>query len=88
MKKEPKEQSIAYELTKESLKTSRNAILSLIIIAVLWCVSICVVIFMFTKYISNIESETITTTQTVKDIDSIDNSNLINGDVYGNDNTN
>lgn len=83
-----KEQSLAYEILQDSKKANKRMFILLIIILCMWFATI----GLFVYYISTTgyEEETITNTNTqeISEIETIENSNIINGDMYGEDKTN
>ena len=89
MKKEVeavKNDSFAMELLKDSKNANKRIAISFTIVIVLMIIIYFITVGLFLKYISDIGTEetTITTkTQELEDIDNISNSNIVNGDMYG-----
>lgn len=85
MKKEVeeiKQQSFAFELLKDARKTNKRQFIVIIIILAMWFITIGYLV-----YVLN-DIGTIETTQEVSDVDTIENSNITNGDMYGENKTN
>jgi hypothetical protein len=83
-------ESLAMEMVKDNNKTKRTMAIAfssaIIIMSILFFVTIC----LFLKYINETGvEETVSTTKTqeIEDVDSIDNSNIINGDMNGENQT-
>ena len=85
---ELKKMSVAMEMLKDSKKANRRICYSFTIVITLLIIGYFVTVGLFLKYISEIGSEdiiTTTKTQELRDIGSIDNTNIVNGDMNGND---
>lgn len=80
---ELKEQSLAMELLKDYKKTSKRLYIILIVVLCMWFITIGYLVYILND-ISSVE----TTTQEISDVDTIENSNVANGDIYGEDKTN
>ena len=77
-----KEQSFAMELLQDYKKANKRLFIIIIIILAMWFCTIGYLI-----YILN-DIGTIETKQEIEDVDKIENSNITNGDMYGEDKTN
>lgn len=85
MKKEVqavKEQSLAMELIKDYKKQNKRQFVITLVILVMWFLTIGYLV-----YILN-DIGTIETTQEIQDVNTIENSNITNGDSYGENKTN
>lgn len=81
--KKIEEESLAMELLKSCKKTNARLFIIIIVILIMWFSTIGA--FLYYINTTGFEEER---TQQVEDIDDLSNSNIINGDVYGNDKTN
>ena len=81
--KEVKQDSFALELLKDYKKMNKRLFIAIITILCMWFATIG--IFVYYVNTTGFEEER---TQEIEDIDDLSNSNIINGDVYGKDNTN
>ena len=94
MKKEVeavKNDSLAMELLKDSKSANKRIAIAFASVLVFTILIYFVTVGLFLKYISDIgEEETIVTTKTqeIDDIGSIENTNIVNGDMYGESKTN
>lgn len=81
--KKVEEQSLAMELLKDQRKANKRMfVMWMITFLALICVSI------YTLYLLNdISSIETTTEQEISDVETIENSNITNGDMYGEDKT-
>lgn len=79
---EVKNQSFAFELLQDARKTNKRQFIVIIIILAMWFITIGYLV-----YVLN-DIGTIETTQEVSDVDTIENSNITNGDMYGENKTN
>lgn len=79
---EVKNQSFALELLQDARKTNKRQFIIIIIILAMWFITIGYLV-----YVLN-DIGTIETTQEVSDVDTIENSNITNGDMYGENKTN
>ena len=80
-----KEQSLAMELYQDSKKANKRICWSFTIVIVVMIVAYFITVALFLhNYNDTAYEETITNTKTqeIEDIDSMQNSNIINGDVY------
>ena len=80
---ELKEQSLAMELLKDYKKTSKGLYIILIVVLCMWFITIGYLVYILND-ISSVE----TTTQEISDVDTIENSNVANRHIYGEDKTN
>lgn len=80
--KELKEQSLAMELLNDYKKTNKRQFIIILVILTMWFCTIGYLV-----YILN-DIGTTETTQEISDVNSIQNSNIANGDFYGEDKTN
>lgn len=80
-----KEQSFAMDLLKDYKKQNKRLFAIILVILSMWFITIGYLVYI----LNDIETEEITTTETttqeIEDVDSIDNSYIINGDNYGKD---
>ena len=74
---EVKNQSFALELLQDARKTNKRQFIVIIVILAMWFITIGYLV-----YVLN-DIGTIETTQEVSDVDTIENSNIANGDMYG-----
>lgn len=79
---EVKEQSLAMELLQDYKKSNKRQFIIILVILTMWLITIGYLI-----YIMN-DIGTIETKQEVSGIDTVENSNITNGDFYGEDKTN
>lgn len=80
--KEVKEQSLAMELLADYKKANKRQFIIILAILCMWFITIGYLV-----YVLN-DIGTIETTQEISDVDTIENSNVTNGDMYGQDKTN
>ena len=81
---ELKEQSIAWEILQDSKKEKKR-------LFIMWIITFIALIGVscYTVYLLNdIGTVTETSTQEIEDVDTIENSNITNGDMYGENKTN
>lgn len=76
------EQSFALDLLRDYKKQNKRQFIIILIILVMWFCTIGYLV-----YILN-DIGTVETTQEITDVDTIENSNITNGDNYGEDKTN
>ena len=76
------EESLAMELLKDARKTNKRIFVILIIVLVMWFSTIGA----FLYYINTTGMEETYTEQTVEDVESISDTNIVNGDMYGENN--
>lgn len=79
-----KEQSIAWEMLQDSKKEKKR-------LFIMWIITFIALIGVscYTVYLLNdIGTVTETSTQEIEDVDTIENSNITNGDMYGENKTN
>jgi len=89
--KELKEQSLAMEMLRDSKRANIKICYSFAKVIIIVIAIYFVTVALFLHYISNIGCEeeiTNTKTQEITNVESIDNSNVVNGDMYGNDKAN
>lgn len=79
-----KEQSFAMELLQDYKKANKRLFIIIIIILAMWFCTIGYLIYILND-IGTIET---TSKQEIEDVDTIENSNVTNGDMYGEDKTN
>ena len=79
-----KEQSFAMELLQDYKKANKRQFIIIIVILVMWFCTIGYLIYILND-IGTIET---TSKQEIEDVDTIENSNVTNGDMYGEDKTN
>lgn len=84
---EVKEQSFAMELLNDYKKANKRQFIIIIVILTMWFATIGYLVYILND-IGIEETTTTTTTQEIEDVDSIDNSYIINGDNYGENKTN
>lgn len=82
--KEIKKQSLAREMLEDYKKQNKRLFIILIIVLVMWFATGCYLVYILND-MGTIEE---TTTQEISDVDSIDSSNIVNGDMNGKDKTN
>ena len=88
---ELKEQSFAMELLKDSKRANKRICFSFTAVIVMLIIGYFATVALFLKYINQLNYIDITTntkTQELTDIDSIENSSIVNGDMYGYDKAN
>lgn len=76
-------ESFAMELIKSCKQTNKRLFIIILVILSMWFLTIGYLVYILND-ISNIE----TSTQEIQDVDTIENSNISNGDFYGEDKTN
>ena len=74
--------SLAMELLNDYKKTNKRQFIIILVILTMWFITIGYLV-----YILN-DIGTIETTQEIQDVEAIQNSNITNGDMYGEDKTN
>lgn len=79
---EVKNQSFAMDLLNDYKKQNKRLYIILIVVLCMWFITIGYLV-----YVLN-DIGTIETTQEVSDVDTIENSNITNGDMYGENKTN
>lgn len=84
--KEMKSQSIAREMLEDYKRQNKRLFIIIIVILMMWFATGCYLVYVLND-IGTIE-ETTTQTQEVSNVDSIDNSNIVNGDMNGKDKAN
>lgn len=77
-----KNNSLAMELLNDYKKTNKRQFIIILVILTMWFITIGYLV-----YILN-DIGTIETTQEIQDVETIQNSNITNGDMYGEDKTN
>lgn len=83
--KEIKSQSLAREMLEDYKKQNKRLYIVLVIVILLWFITGCYLIYVLND-IGTVEETT--TTQEISDVDSIDSSNIVNGDYNGKDKAN
>ena len=74
-----KEKGLALELLNDYKRANKRQFIIIIILLVMWFLTIGYLVYTLND-IGTVE----TTTQEISDVDSIDNSNIANGDINGN----
>ena len=77
--------SFAYEMLKDYKKQNKRQFVIILVILGMWFLTIGYLVYTLND-IGTIEETT--TTQEVSDVDNIENTNIINGDMYGESKTN
>ena len=77
-----KEQSFALDLLRDYKRQNKRQFIVILVILTMWFVTIGYLVYV----LNDIGVET--TTQGISDVDTIENSNVTNGDIYGEDKTN
>lgn len=77
------EQSFALDLLRDYKKQNKRQFIVILVILTMWFVTIGYLVYV----LNDIGVETTTTSQEINDVESIDNSNLVNGDYNGEDKT-
>lgn len=77
------EQSFALDLLRDYKKQNKRQFIVILVILTMWFVTIGYLVYVLND-IGTVET---TTTQEISDIDTIENSNLPNGDMYGENKT-
>ena len=88
---ELKEQSLAMELLRDSKQANKRIAISFASVLIVTIFIYFITVGLFLKYISEINSEEVITntkTQEIQDVESIEGSNIVNGDMYGENKTN
>lgn len=88
---ELKEQSFAMELLKDSKNANKRICFSFTAVIIMLIIGYFATVALFLKYINQlnyVDIITNTKTQELTDIDSIENSSIVNGDMYGYDKAN
>ena len=75
-------QSLAMELLSDYKKTNKRQFIIILVILVMWFLTICYLVYILND-IGVEETTTTTKTQEVRDINTMDNSNIVNGDYNG-----
>ena len=78
-----KEKSLALEMLSDYKKANKRQFILILVILVMWALTIGYLVYTLND-IGTVE----TTSQKITDVKSIDNSNIANGDINGNDKTN
>lgn len=79
-----KNDSFAMELLNDYKKTNKRQFIIILVILTMWFATGCYLIYILND-IGTIET---TNSQEISDVDTIENSNITNGDLYGEDKTN
>lgn len=88
---ELKEKSLAMELLEERKKAHSRICIVFTIIIVIMIIGYFITVGLFLKYINEMKNEetiTNTKTQEIENVDNIENTNITNGDMYGDNKTN
>ena len=88
---ELRQESVAMELVKDGKTSNKRMAYCFTSIIIVLIILNAITAGLFFKYITeNTTEETVTTTKTqeIEDVDEIQNSNIVNGDIYGKDKTN
>ena len=84
---ELKEQSLAMEMLRDSKRANIKICYSFAIVIIMVIAVYFVTVALFLRYITNLGYEEITTTNTktqeIDNVEKIENSSIINGDMYG-----
>ena len=76
--------SFAMDILEDYKMANKRMFIALILVLFMWLATIGYLVYTLND-IGKIET---TTTQEIEDVDSIDNSNIVNGDLYGENKTN
>ena len=76
------EQSFALDLLRDYKKQNKRQFIVILVILTMWFITIGYLVYV----LNDIGVET--TTQEISDVEKIENSNVTNGDIYGEDKTN
>jgi len=88
---ELREQSLAMEIYQDSKRANKRICFAFTIVIVMLIVGYFITVGLFLQYISTVgyeEEVSNTKTQEMTDVDTIENSSIVNGDVYGDNKTN
>lgn len=80
--KKIKENSYALEILRDYKEANKRQFIIIISILVMWALTICYLVYILND-IGVEETTTTTKTQEVRDINTMDNSNIVNGDYNG-----
>lgn len=87
---ELKQESLAIEIIRDNKAINKRMAISFTSVIIILIILYFVTVGLFLKYINSLgyeETTTTTKTQEIEDVDSIDNSNIVNGDMYGENKT-
>lgn len=79
--KEIKKQSLAKEMLEDYKKQNKRLFIIIIVILCMWFATGCYLVYILNDTGTIETTETNTKTQEITDVDNIDNSNIINGDM-------
>lgn len=88
---ELREQSLAMEIYQDSKRANKRICFAFTIIVTMLVIGYFTTVGLFLHYISTLgyeEEISNTKTQEITDVDTIENSSIVNGDVYGDNKTN
>lgn len=77
--KEIKEQSLAWEILQDAKKANKRQFIIILVILTMWFLTIGYLVYI----LNDIGVEETTSTQEITDVETIENSNIANGDIYG-----
>lgn len=77
-----KENSYALEILRDYKKINKRQFIIIFVILVMWFLTICYLVYILND-IGVEETTTITKTQEIRDINAMDNSNIVNGEYNG-----
>lgn len=80
---EVKEQSLAWEMLRDSKKSNKVLTSILFLVLILWSITICYLVYVLNDT-GTVVTTTETSEQTISDIGTMDNNQIINGDYNGN----
>lgn len=77
--KEIKEQSLAWEILQDAKKANKRQFIIILVILTMWFLTIGYLVYI----LNDIGVEETTSAQEITDVETIENSNIANGDIYG-----
>ena len=81
---EVKEQSLALDILQDYKKANKRQFIIILVILTMWFITIGYLVYT----LNDIGTTETTTSQEIEDVNTIENSNITNGDIYGEDKTN
>lgn len=78
------EKSLAMELIQDYKKANKRQFIIILVILTMWFITIGYLVYT----LNDIGTTETTTSQEIEDVDTIENSNISNGDMYGENKTN
>lgn len=78
------EKSLAMELIQDYKKANKRQFIIILVILIMWFITIGYLVYT----LNDIGTTETTTSQEIEDVDTIENSNISNGDMYGENKTN